>query len=118
MASTRNKNTPINYKQQMAQYAHNMQYNLYKNSQAGEAYKTDLAGVGLLQGHMPASKLSHNPVEIESFLFGINSTNLVNPQGPITAELKDVPFANMYKPEPTVMPEPLVVQRNRPFPIP
>ena len=118
MASTRNKNTPNNYKLELKQHHENMQYNLYKNSQYGEAYKTNLAGLGLIQGHMPMNQLSYNPVQIESFLFGINSTNLVNPEGPLTPELKQHSAVNLYEPTPTIIPEPLVVQRNRPFPIP
>ncbi len=118
MASTRNKNTITNYNMELKQNSNNMQYNLYKNSQSGEAFTTDLAGLGLIQGRMPANKLSYNPTQIESFLFGINSTNLVNPEAPLTPELKQNSSVNMYEKSPVIMPDPLVIQRNRPFPVP
>ena len=43
---------------------------------------------------MPLENLSSNGVDVESALFGINSTNLVNPQAPVNANVKicDVAF--------------------------
>jgi hypothetical protein len=63
--------------------------------------------------------MSKNAPDIESFLFGINSTNLVEPAAPFTPEIKDLCWANVYKKGPTYIPEPLVIQGNqRPFPVP
>jgi len=118
MASTRNKNTQGNYVLEQKQYMQNAQYNLYKNSQYGEAYDTKLPGNGLLPGQLPLNKLSHNPIQIESFLFGINSTNLVNPEPVLVPELKCLETANIYRKQATIMPAPLVIERNRPFPCP
>ena len=68
---------------------------------------------------MPREAFSKNSVEIESSLFGINSTNLVNPQQPIVPELIKLPEVSYFKKIPMFIPEPLVVQKNqRPFPIP
>jgi len=118
MASTRNINTPGNYALEQQQYKHNQQYNLYKNSQYGEAYTTNLPGNGLLPGQLPANKLSHNPIQIESFLFGINSTNLVKPEAPLVPELTHLESVNIYTKQPTIIPLPLVIEKNRPFPCP
>ena len=63
--------------------------------------------------------MSHNAADIESFLFGVGSTNLVNPQPCLTPELKQLSTANVYEKDPTYIPEPLVMEKNqRPFPKP
>lgn len=119
MASTRNKNTPGNYCQDQRQNTQTESWQLYANGANGLAYDTRLAGVGLNQGQMPWSTLSHNPVDIETFLFGIGSTNLVNPVKPLTPELKCLKSANLFKKQDVIMPVPLAVSKTqRPFPIP
>ena len=119
MASTRNINTPGNYYLEQKEYKHFEDYTLYPNSQYGAAYNTKLPGNGVNPGQIPWNQLSYNPAQIESFLFGINSTNLVNPQAPIVAELKDLETINFFERCPTLIPEPLVVEKSqRPFPCP
>ena len=119
MASTRNKNTPGNYCLDQRQYAESRQYTTYKYSAAGEAYSTKLPGNGLNPGQVPWNTMSYNAPDIESFLFGINSTNLVNPQPCFTPELKRLETANVFKTETVYIPEPLVVEKyQRPFPAP
>ena len=117
MASTRNNNTPGNYYLEQKQYQDSRHYKLYKNSQYGEAWDTNLCGNGLLPGQLPRDKLSNNPVEIESFLFGVNSTNLVNRSPPLIAQLISLPDVNIYSKKPTIIPLPLVIEKNRPYPI-
>ena len=99
MASTRNKNTPGNYCLEEKQYKNFENYTLYPNSQYGTAYDTKLAGNGLLPAQIPWNKLSHNASDIESFLFGINSTNLVNPAPTFVPNLVTLESANIYKKE-------------------
>tara|TARA_B100000424_G_C22945740_1_gene503431 strand:- start:1176 stop:1538 length:363 start_codon:yes stop_codon:yes gene_type:complete len=119
MASTRNNNTPGNYCVQQESYRNAFNYTEFKNSPYGQAYNNALPTLGITPSHMPRSILSNNSVEIESSLFGINSTNLVNPQQPVIPNLKNLPEVSYFKKLPTFMPEPLVVQKNqRPFPIP
>jgi len=119
MASTRNRNTPGNYCLEEKQYKHFENYTLYPNSQYGAAYDTKLPGTGLLPAQIPWNKLSYNAPDIESFLFGINSTNLVNPAPCLVPELAKINSANIYKKQTTYIPEPLVIEKNqRPFPIP
>jgi hypothetical protein len=116
MASTRNKNTPGNYCLDQRQFIQMQDWSLYENSSHGQAYDTKLAGTGLNPGQLPWTTLSHNPADIESFLFGINSTNLVNPAPCLTPELKCLGSVNVFKMRDTVMPVPLVVPKNqRPF---
>lgn len=118
MASTRNRNTSGNYRLEQKQYQQFEQYTLYPNSQYGSAYNTRLPGQGLLPGQIPWDKLSYNAADTESFLLGINSTNLVNPAPCFVPEIAKLECANIYTPTPTFMPEPLVIEKNqRPFPI-
>jgi hypothetical protein len=116
MASTRNKNTPGNYCLDQRQFKEMHKWSLYENSSHGQAFDTKLAGTGLNPCQMPWTTLSHNPADIESFLFGINATNLVNPAGPLTPDLKYLSSADVFKTGPTLMPLPLVVPKfQRPF---
>jgi len=119
MASTRNKNTCGNYSLEQRQYQQSNTYTLYEHSQYGSAYNTRMPGNGLLPGQMPWNKLSYNAADTESFLLGINSTNLVNPAPQFTPEIAKLDSANIYEKKSTIfMPEPLVIEKNqRPFPV-
>jgi len=119
MASTRNKNTPINYNLEQRSYKQSENYVCYENSQYGYAYNTRLPGDGLLPAQIPAMKLSNNAVDTESFLYGINSTNLVNPAPCFIPQIKELNEAFIYKKPSIYIPEPLILEENqRPFPIP
>jgi hypothetical protein len=119
MASTRNRNTPGNYCLEQRQYKESSNYTLYPNSQYGAAYNTTLPGNGLLPAQIPWNKLSHNAADTESFLFGINSTNLVNPAPCFVPEITKLQSTNIYENTPVLMPEPLAIEKNqRPFPTP
>ena len=118
MASTRNKNTPGNYCLEQKQFSNSQEYALYPNSQYGAAYNTRIAGNGLNPAQIPWNKLSYNAPDIESFLFGINSTNLVKPAPCFVPELAKIDSVNIYENKPILIPEPLVVDKNqRPFPV-
>lgn len=118
MASTRNINTPGNFCIQQREFNQSSAYTLYPNSSYGAAYDTKLPGVGLNPGQIPDNKLSKNSTDIESFLFGINSTNLVNPAPCFYPELNCLKSANLFKKDPVIMPKPLVITPQRPFPVP
>lgn len=91
MASTRNKNTAGNYALEMQQNMESSQYSL-KNNYVAQPIR--LAGYGFLQGHLPQTSLSKNSVDIESFLFGINSTNLAQMQQQNQKEAVQAPPCN------------------------
>jgi hypothetical protein len=119
MASTRNRNTPGNYNLEQREYKQSETYTLYPNSQYGAAYNTRMPGNGLLPAQIPWNKLSYNAADTESFLFGINSTNLVNPAPCFVPEINQIGTVNIYEKGVTFIPEPLVVEKNqRPFPVP
>ena len=119
MASTRNKNTRGNYNLEMRNFVLNEQYTLYANSQYGEAYDTKMPGYGVNPGQIPGNKMSNNSTNIESFLFGINSTNLVEPAQPLYPEIKTLATADFIPQNKVIMPEPFAQEKNqRPFPSP
>lgn len=116
MASTRNKNTLGNYANEQRQYSQGENYVLYENSQYGTAYDTKLPGNGLLAGQLPCNTLSHNAMDTESFLFGINSTNLVKPAPCFVPEIKRLETTHIFENKPILMPEPLVIEKyQRPY---
>ena len=118
MASTRNKNTPGNFCLEQRQNVGIEKWQLYINGANGYAYDTKLPGNGLNPGQLPMDALSHNPADIESFLWGINSTNLVNPAPSLTPELKCLGTANVFKSKRIIMPVPQAIPKyERPFPV-
>lgn len=119
MASTRTKNTPGNYCLDQRQNVGIEGWQLYKNGGNGEAYDTRLPGNGLNPGQFARTTLSYNAIDIETFLFGINSTNLVNPAPPLTPELKCLESANIIQKKPVIMPNIQAIPKyQRPFPAP
>lgn len=109
MASTRNKNMPGDYALEKKMHTTLFNSQTYKNSASGCAYTPHLAGNGLLPGKCPANVLSNNACDIESFLFGIGSTNLENPKAPVTAELNTIQSVNIINKAPVIMPKPLTI---------
>ena len=119
MASTRNINTKGNYCLEQRNFHLSENYTLYPHSQYGAAYNTRLPGNGLLPAQIPWNKLSNNAADTESFLLGINSTNLVNPAPCFVPEITQLCDANIYKKGPVFIPEPLTIEKDqRPLPIP
>ena len=109
MASTRNKNTAINYNLEQNSYLKQDTYNrLY-----GESYQTNLSGNGLIHGKMPREKLSENPINTESFLLGINSTNLVNPAGKFTPQINTLSQVDIFDTRKTYIPEPFICETGQ-----
>ena len=119
MASTRNKNMPSDYCLQQRDYSLANDYKLYQYSQTGKAYNTAIPSIGYTPSHMPRDAFSYNSIDIESKLFGINSTNLVYHQPEFKPDFKSIDLKNFFDRKPIIMPDPLVAEHNnRPFPIP
>ena len=120
MTSTRNNNTKSDYCLQQRQFQNNLGYNMYEHSQWGTPTVTAFTAAGSAPPSlMWRTALSANPIEIESALFGIGSTNLVTPQKPVCPKLKQLPTIHFFERNKLVMPEPFILDQNeRPFPVP
>lgn len=88
MASTRNRNTPGDYRMEQIQYEKKVNYNT--NKQYGQASVSYHPGDGLMGAHTCRNALAYNACDIEFSLFGIGSTNLVNPKAQTNPELKNL----------------------------
>jgi hypothetical protein len=118
MTSTRNLNTRGDYDLEQQTYKTSRNYTGYLYAAQGCAYKPSIPTIGIMPNRMPRHTLSHNPIDIESALFGINSTNLVQPQKPIKPDLKRIPTSVFFDRLTVFMPKPLVIENDqRPYPI-
>lgn len=117
MASTRNNNSQGNYKLQQQAYGNSREYIRYENSYTGRAYNPAMPAIGYNPSKMPSDNFSHNPTEIENFLFGINSTNLVNPEKEkVKPALKSLPTFSYFDRITMQLPNPMVIEkRQRPL---
>jgi hypothetical protein len=111
MASTRNINTKSDFCLQERENKSLNNYYFYNNSQYGDSYNPSIPCFGITPSHMPRDTLSYNPVEIESKLFGINSTNLVDNKKIIQPQLKQIKYSNFIHKTPLLLPKPLIVEK-------
>jgi len=109
MASTSNKNTTSDYCLERRQ--NRLISDFVLNPRKRIAYKTKFPCFGINVGQVPNTQLSCNPIDTESFLYGINSSNLVKPQGPFTADIKCAPGITFYPKLQTYLPRPLVIPK-------
>ena len=103
MASTRDINSTENYKLEqraLDNISNNISYN---NAPNGHAYNPALP-VSYMAGRMPADNFSHNPIDIESVLFGIGSTNLVTPKPAVFPQLKQIDNVSFFERQQLIIP--------------
>ena len=116
MASTRNINSAEDYQQAQSELEARRLRDSYRGSTVCK--DTYLPGNGLLAGRVGHSELSQNGVDIEGFLFGIGSTNLVEPMAPCVPQMRDLKSLSIFETRKTILPAPLVVQPfQRPRPL-
>jgi hypothetical protein len=111
MASTRNKNSPGDYKLEQNINTHIDQYKTMRSSTY--AFENYLAGDGLLVGKTPRETLCANYCDVESELFGIGTTNLVKPKEPVVPSFNPVQSLNVIDRIPVIIPQPLVVENGQ-----
>ena len=93
-------------------------YATYQHGYNGRAIQTNLPGNGLLVGRVGNTELCNNACDVESFLYGIGTSNLVESYSRPVAQLKRLQSLNVIDKTPIIVPEPLVIEpRQRPFPI-
>jgi len=113
MTSTTAKNSPGDYALEQLQNTRQFDYNIYQHSSYGQATRVLLPGDGLMVPKMTSRELSNNPEDIESFLFGIGSANLVNPKPKFVGRLRELESLAIYQKPRVLLPEPLVVRHNQ-----
>ena len=114
MASTRNKNTTENYVLEQRSLHLARDYDLYKNAPNGPAFSPALPEFGFNPSTMGRDNFAYNSIDIETALFGINSTNLVDPQHPVVPDRKTLPEQAFFTRLPKlIMPMPLVMENNQ-----
>ena len=111
MASTRSKNTPGNYC--IEQWSLGKQIEYKTDKEYATPRESMFSGDGLVVGRMGSSELSYNAADVESFLFGIGSSNLVNPKADVKPHLKTLKSLSVIDKIPLLMPESLVVQPDQ-----
>jgi len=113
MASTRNKNTPGNYALEQWSLEKQFQSKTFIHGAQGRPIEPLYAGNGLKGGRIVARDLAKNDCDIESFLFGIGSTNLVTPQAPVQPEWIELKTLDIIQKKPMCVPEPLIVEPHQ-----
>ncbi len=111
MASTRNKNTRGNYALELNQCINSQDYLL--NKKYGEAAQTNQPGNGIGCAQLPRDHLSGNPIEIESFLRGIGSTDLTKPVQELTPDLKCMQQLDLFRAPQVILPTPFQAQTDQ-----
>jgi hypothetical protein len=111
MASTRSKNNKGDYALKQAEHENMFSNRLYEHN----AYpsQSHLPGDGLLQGQMGPMKLAQNFADVESFLRGTGSVDLVNDRKQIVPILNNLQSVSIIDKTTVHIPEPLVVEHGQ-----
>jgi hypothetical protein len=117
MASTRNKNTSSDYALEQKVNVDARDNNLYLHSSAGRPITECIPSIGYTPSHMSRDALANNPIDIESSLYGIGSSNLVTPCEAVNPSIRNLDFKDFFnRPNATIMPLPMVYNNNqRPY---
>tara|TARA_Y100000389_G_scaffold35380_1_gene30061 strand:+ start:491 stop:859 length:369 start_codon:yes stop_codon:yes gene_type:complete len=120
MASTRNRNTKGDYLQEGISNQKNFSYTTYQHSQYGKP--DNFLDVYKLPNSTQATRsvglenLSHNPIDIDSYLKGISATNLEKPTPKRAAHLKEYSSIDFYNRVPLLLPDEVKTdQKQRPL---
>lgn len=113
MASTRNKNTKGDYNLEQNINTSINDWNTYEFSSRGSAYNQAMPSVGYIPSKMCTCFFSKNGIDIESQLYGIGSSNLVNEKQPVKPQLKEIKTVDFFDRQKLLMPKPLVIENNQ-----
>ena len=113
MASTRNINNPNDYSMRQRVYSGTSDYLAFASFHvaANTAISNDYSA-----SFLPRHLLCTNSIDVESQLFGINSSNLVAPAAKVTPDNTKLPTVSFFERQACYMPRNLSVEPNqRPF---
>lgn len=111
MASTRNRNSFNDYSLFKHENKQILENRMYEKRRFAEVNAIPCAGINI--GHMPNTVLSEDATDIESRLYGINSTNLVEPEREFTPRFKQLETIAFFERPEVYLPEPLVIEKNQ-----
>ena len=117
MSSTRNKNTIMNYNAEEKKNDRISNYKFNINSQYGKSTHF-LGRFKLPDSTQPTRNInpdhfSHNPVDIESQLRGISSTNLVGQSFKVEPKLKQLDSVKIYDRVPLILANQITTEQNQ-----
>jgi hypothetical protein len=115
MTSTRNNNSLGDYEITQNAIQKQAEYTTFIHGPQGAALQTNFPGEGLISGRYAPTSLSHNACDIESFLYGIGSVNLVNPATLITPNIKRLHSLSIFEKTSLLIPEPLNITPSQRF---
>jgi hypothetical protein len=113
MSSTRNRNDPGNYQSEERSREEQRMYSMFQNQGNGQAFNNNLAGNGLLAGQMGLMPLSRNFVDIDSYLKGTGSSNLVTPMPIVQPQYKSLNTLDIFEKSTLIIPKPLRHIKNQ-----
>ena len=93
---------------QQVSYKQGENYNTFKEKRTNPTNLLPCAGIR--PGQIPGNVLSKNSTDIESFLLGINSTNLIRPRPNFTAKINCLQSLSFYERLQPYIPEPLIIE--------
>lgn len=111
MSSTRLKNQPGEYKLEQQRNQYTCANRLSKHRTISN--HTSLPELGFNVSYLPNHLLAKNAVDIESNLFGVGSTNLVNPNTPVEPDLNTLQSIAFFEKPEFVLPIPFVHSTNQ-----
>lgn len=113
MASTRLNNDKVEYCQQKRDWRLSEQFALYKYKCISAQSAIPQVGINMpmMTNGYNNNILSNNASDIESSLFGIGATNLVESKKPVVVKVNHLPERQFYDRVETFIPEPLVVEK-------
>jgi len=115
MTSTSNRNYSGNYDAEQRQYRDHLAFQQYLNSASGQAFTNNLPGTGLLAGQVYSGNLSTNNIDVESFLRGTGTVNLVQPElsTNVKPDLTQLDSLNIHEKLPIILPRNLKIEENQ-----
>ena len=115
MSSTRLNNDKVEYCKRQREIRLAEQFSLYKYKCISNDTAFPAAGINMpkmINGYNN-NILSQNAPDIESALFGIGSTNLVNAKQPVVTKLNKMETKHFFDRPDTFIPEPLVIEKSQ-----
>jgi hypothetical protein len=115
MSSTCNKNQPSEYRLQVSGNQYIDEFSLYKYSR--QPTTTLFAGDGLIMPRIARDQLAAHSCDIETYLFGIGSTNLIQQKPEFIPEITKVKSLNIYERPSVIMPQPNIFNGDNERPL-